>query len=283
VVLASNLPHLGALASNGADLFFVYGPPVLGVTTQSLGRIPTGTVGSGATVLTRIGALPSNLQLDASWIYWGHSGGLQRTSFDGATTQAVYASASSAPAGLALAGATIYWSEGSAVMEAPVAGGPTAMLAASSVVPPLVATGTKVYFSGAGGISAADPALAAATPFVPLVAGAAPPVLVGADASALYFLASDGFHRAALVGGSTSLVYAVTNVRGALLDGATLYFTLNDNSVQSVPTAGGAPLVIATGQTLPTTLASDATYLYWANEGTAAGKYADGSIVRATK
>jgi len=65
------------------------------------------------------------------------------------------------------------------------------------------------------------------------------------------------------------------------VDKTNLYFTdLGASTVMKAALNGGAPKALASGQATPIAIAVDATSVYWANGGTAANKYADGSIVK---
>ena len=59
--------------------------------------------------------------------------------------------------------------------------------------------------------------------------------------------------------------------------GAYVYWNDNDGNVRRVPKTGGTVQIVASGQDKPRLMASDATSIYWANQGTTPGT---GSVKR---
>jgi hypothetical protein len=51
----------------------------------------------------------------------------------------------------------------------------------------------------------------------------------------------------------------------------------------SLPLGGGIPTVLASGQSGATAIALDAGSVYWSTNGSAAGGFADGTVMRVAK
>ncbi|MBK6691814.1 MAG: hypothetical protein IPG50_06355 [Myxococcales bacterium] len=140
-----------------------------------------------------------------------------------------------------------------------------------------VAYGATLYLASSTGIASIPTDLSA--PAVKLEPSVVTfPV---ADASSLYFLQGSQVSRMAKAG-SPSVIDVVAGaqvgVRGLVLDASRLYWVVDSGNVLAIDkgASAGAPLVLASGQSGPSSVAIDSGYVYWANA-------ADGTIARVAK
>lgn len=121
---------------------------------------------------------------------------------------------------------------------------------------------------------------------IKLATGEISPLSVTVDATHAYWLSGpmqDGsIKRAAKMGGASVEVLFDTmeSLGGVAGEGQALYFTtVLSDSVWTLPTSGGSPAMLLTGQTTAGELAADASGIYWVNRGTAS--QSNGAVMRA--
>ncbi len=97
---------------------------------------------------------------------------------------------------------------------------------------------------------------------------------IAIDANNVYFTLQQAgpVMRSPIAGGATVQV-AAGNGAGITSDGTSIYWADNQSGkVKNAPIAGGTTTTLAAGQVLPTSVAVDATYVYWGNrDGTTGG------------
>ncbi len=108
------------------------------------------------------------------------------------------------------------------------------------------------------------------------------------DATNVYVSTPDSVYRIARDGSSPPVVIAPTMTRYAwamVTDETNVYWAalesgINGGAIFSVPKSGGTPLMIASKQARPSSIAVDETHVYWTNEGRAsAGEEEGGGAV----
>lgn len=111
-----------------------------------------------------------------------------------------------------------------------------------------------------------------------LVTGIQNPTFLTVDDTSVYWssvgdiLAPDpadyGLWQAPKAGGAPVQLASTTGDAGVAVFGDTLYFTdFIAGTISSLPTAGGSPTLLASGQDGPVRIEADATHVYWSNEG----------------
>ncbi len=185
------------------------------------------------------------------------------------------------PIALALDADTVYWVDyagcdpgAGKVKKAPKSGGAPTVLATGQGCPMAIAVdGANVYWIAVG--DGAVRAVPKAGGAVATLAGGETffdsGVFLALDADALYYGAQHDLRRLPKSNGAPTTLSSVGgNVTGVAVDGGRVFFAdfqdQPNGGVFSVPTGGGAPTVIATGECLPFQVALDAARVYWVNE-----------------
>ena len=267
-------------------------------------RVPLG--GGPATSLTALTRLPIAMVVDASALYWADAaeGTIMRVPLSGGTP-ATIASGLVDARGIAVDATSVYWvlADGS-VSAAPIGGGDVRSLAPAREVSSssglyganIAVDASNVYWTYVGTSQAnySDGAVLE----VPLAGGsttvimpnAAYPTTIAVDAANVYWLTSEGVVRAPVAGGTpVSGVRTTDPAISMAIDAANVYLanlgsdpTVAGGSVSAVPLVGGDVVTLATGLAFPSSIAVDATSVYVANEGTPAGRYMDGGVLKLT-
>jgi hypothetical protein len=190
----------------------------------------------------------------------------------------VLAADQNGPLALALDQANLYWvdyDEGT-IMKLPLAGGPPVTLATGQSHPEYIAVdATRVYWSTGG--TNINPIGGIVE--VPIAGGA--PVVIASDTNALHdSVASDGSHvfwtsyqggtvtRTAPDGSASLTIASGQQTPMGVVVGATSVFWSDETggAVMKAPIDGGTPVPLASGQGV-TSIALDATNVYWASGG----------------
>lgn len=203
------------------------------------------------------------------------------------------------PLGFAFDSSNLYWSEGCGphlceLWQQPLAGGAPKLIAGDTGLPggggpaPLVADSHNLYYSDAVHVvpdAGQDEPIVSGIYQVPIGGGMIKTLVPGVDATDLasdatnvYFLysstATDGAVVSQLasvpIGGGPTTTLATTatgsqnySLSALVVDGTDLYW-VTATDVMRVPSGGGAPVSIASGQT-PFAIAVDSASVYWTN------------------
>ncbi len=297
------------LIVDGPDLFAAFSTGVFRCATTGCGTTPTAlyTVPmlSNATVL--------DLALDQANVYFlldptipddgsvtpNNDGGLWFVTRAGKTAKPL-SLGSLGPKSLALTGATLYWTDTgdpnagnitSSLFSCPTLGcpKPTVVATASTLVGAVVADSQNVYFTSDATLPDGGIVGTLASCGVGKTCGSKPTLhytgsLVDSAGAIVYdgktFYATSVANTIGSIdsAGIGKLLAAGQPAPGIAVDGQFVYFTRNDTgTINRLPIAGGvAPTILSTGQSSPTEITTDATAIYWSNDG-------DGTVMRLAK
>jgi hypothetical protein len=227
-------------------------------------------------------AFPFDITTNGGDVFWtvqgtgaGTGSVMRRAGADG--TVSTLASQQNGPNRIFVTADTVYWTARDGVWSVPRAGGPPAPFAveAAGAIGLYVNAGT-VYWIAENAVKAAplaDGGPVVGTPISNPYGGAG--ILVG-DGQYLYF----SLYNAAPNGAvykldpqspmqELALVSGQDIVDGMVVAGAYLLFAVSvpDGAVSYVLRSGGAPVLMAAHQSVPTTIATDGVYAYFPNSG----------------
>jgi hypothetical protein len=167
-----------------------------------------------------------DIAVDATYVYWGSSAGIQRIAKSGGSPTVL---SSGVANGIAIDSARAYWADtgASSIRSVPLGGGTATTLVSGLTYPWRVATnGVNVFFTDNS---------AASVSRVPAMGGAA-----------------------------TALATGLGGAAGIAVDASYVYFTTNTSgTVARVPIGGGAVTTLASGESTPIRVAIDATQVYF--------------------
>jgi hypothetical protein len=227
--------RLSGIAVEGTNVYWVASN-----STASSGTIMTVPVTGGTpTVVAAQSGAPAHIAVDASYVYWGELmlGNVMRAPLGGGTPTAV-AATSSGIFQIALGDTAVFWLAGMGLMTAPKAGG--VAVALTPPFPPIPTDGlavnaTTVYIN-AGNRSGAPGILE-----VPIQGASF-------DAGSLF---------PGIGGGPIAI------------DAKRAYWADMSGSVYGASLAGGAAILLATGQNNVDAIAVDDVAVYWLDNGNA--------------
>ncbi len=239
---------------------------------------------------------PTSIATDAMNVYWVDTtsgGAVLECALGGCSAPTALATGQSSPWGIAIptSGGDAYFTAGPSARAALLTGAGVTVLGTESGTPTAIVTdGSYVYWSDASGAvfkCAAPGGCSSPTQLSPAVGQ--PSYGIAIDASNVYFsvaFAADGGAPAGVwmvskTGTSSTLLASANEPVGVAVDPstATVYFTDIGNGTVSKVSAGegGAPLLVATGQSVPTGIVVGSAYVYWTNA------VAGGTVMRMTK
>jgi hypothetical protein len=265
-------------------------------TTQSHGW---GTVmkvpleGGAPTTLASNQAGPSNLQVNATGVYWalGYQSIVRAPLEGGAPT--TLTSGITYTFDLVADATSLYWAlasgGSSSVVKMPLAGGPRTTLATKNhgSARSIAVDATSVYWTDNG-----SPSEESFVYKVPLEGGTVTTLASGqgiagglaVDASNVYWVAwrsatDSVLMRIPKTGGSPSAVVSGPESRNFAVDEANAYWTVG-SVVMKAPLTGGTPTTLASGQLRPIHIVVDATSVYWTNTGSQPMRATDGTVMK---
>jgi uncharacterized membrane protein YgcG len=234
------------------------------------------------------GPTPTRLALDETFVYFVNynNGGVFRVPKQGGAADTLATGQKSVRIGV---DAThVYWTNeiGSQILRVPKQLGAQSVVTSQANTPyGFALSGSTVYFAElrSGGSVASVPKTGGAP--TPIATGENWPFEVSVTASHVYWteLANNaGLRRAPLSGGpAETLLSSLANPTAVVNDGTNVYMAVLGNGVAkgqilSIPTAGGASVLLAEAQAQPRGLAVDALHIYWTNA-------ANGTVMRIAK
>jgi sugar lactone lactonase YvrE len=174
------------------------------------------------------------------------------------------------PEFLAVAATSVYLTTTNVggVVKVPIGGGSPVMLAAGQNQPISIAVDdVNVYWTNEGGSgSVMKVPVGGGTPTT-LASGQGAAFGIAVDTSSVYWTTITGNHavmKVAIAGGAPTVLAPATSPWAIVVHDGSVYFTDGDD-VMVVPAAGGAAVTMAAAQQFPSSLAVDATNLYWAS------------------
>jgi CUB/sushi domain-containing protein len=160
----------------------------------------------------------------------------------------------------------------SSLMKMSTSGGPATPLATGAVIGAFAVDASYVYYikrtpsvANSGQILRVSQAGGAATP---LASGQAFPYAIATDGSYLYWTNGDlkNLVKMSISGGAVTPLASSVLELGVTTDGSYVYYATTTNAVMKVSVNGGDPILLASGQTSPAFLKTDATSMYWTTE-----------------
>lgn len=197
--------------------------------------------------------------LDATHLYWGLSGDLPRWPIAGGSTTSF--SASYSPEHLAIDADNLYLGTNDEIIVLPKSGGAAVVLATGQgSINRLAVDATHVYWTT--GSAELRRVAKSGGSVSTLVAGMTIPRGLAVNGQEVFWGDADDLYKAPATGGTATLLAKVT-VHSLVADATDVYLTDYFGKVQTIPTAGGALKVLASGQNGPRELTVDATHVYW--------------------
>jgi hypothetical protein len=179
----------------------------------------------------------------------------------------------------------VYWANesGNSVVSVPKPGGMVTTIASGAPAIAVATDGVSVYWTG---IPTVDKAPVGGGPTTILASGQSAPAGIAVDVTSICWVnsVSDGtVMQAPLTGvGPTTTIASGQHFPLAIAVDATSAYWTTQTAIMKAPLGGGTAVTLASGQNGPINVVVDAASVYWTNEGTAAGNFADGSVVKLT-
>jgi hypothetical protein len=226
--------------------------------------------------------VPSQIAIDDDSVYWANQEGAVMRADKSGSTPLMIAQESSLR-GLAVDGENVYFTadqaDGGALKRAPKGGGDVTVLVDKQSEPgPIQRFGGEIYWANAG-VKDGDGEVLRITPSsvdpTSVVAGVSRPNSISVSSLFVYW-ASFGagtVNIATVDGNNPHAIASDQNLLHTVIgDDFGVYWTGLDGTLSAVSTYGGEPAVIGVGTEGMVSLATDGTFLYWANAK-------DGSII----
>jgi hypothetical protein len=232
------------------------------------------TIASGLDGPFSIALGPSDVYFTQTGVTGGANGGVLKVSKAGGVVGTI-SSPETQPDDLQVDGTNVYWIAGNLKKKA-IAGGPVTTLSSrtnASYSLALDSSSSTLFWTYDDSTAPANGIV-----FAMSTGGAAMPTSLGngygviaTDGAYVYFTTPTTIARAPIAGGATMTVAAATGLtntgRGMAVDARNLYWLeYSDGMVRQTQSDGTGPLVtLAAGQASPTTIAIDASTVYWVN------------------
>ena len=203
----------------------------------------------------------SSFALDATHLYWGLSGDIPRWPIAGGTTTSFTSSYS--PKQLAVDAHNLYFATNDEIIALPKAGGAAVVLATKQgSINRLDIDATHLYWTTAPPSGELRRVAKSGGAVTVLVTGMTIPRGLAVNGQQVFWGDGSELFKLPAAGGVTTQLAAVT-VHSLAADATDVYLTDYSGNVQTVPVAGGALKVLASGQNNPHELTVDATHVYW--------------------
>lgn len=234
--------------------------------------------GGAVTTIAPYQTSTTTIATDGTYVYWanvaGFTPGLMRAPVTGAGPTTMLAPASDAsPYGIALDATRIYWTGPGVVASMLKEGGPVTTLATNQsfelVDSAIAIDDTTVYWEVSGHIRSVPKAGGAA---VDLAATGSSPRFITVRGSSLYWYSDPSLFTVPTSGGAP-VELTKAGASGLAVDDTMLYWAADfglgaegKGYVAKLPTAGGPPQMMVSGENHPIGMAVDATHIYWIHD-----------------
>lgn len=257
--------------------------------TTTDGNVLKVAIGGGnSTAMATAQSNPLGIALDDTRVYWSNDvagGQIQAVALTGGAVQTL-ATAQASPQSVAIAAGNIFWTVNGKIERLPLTGGtPVDMATAQGVLGGLTADTNNLYWASVGQAAIRSLSLANGGAATNLVADQDTVLSLRIHGGALYWSSDDlsagsvgGVFSVPTAGGAPTVLATGQHGHTVAVDDKFVYWTDDTaGKILRVAIAGGTPQVMAANQATPTDLAIDAQNIYWVNS------VSNGSVVKLAK